>query len=126
MRAKSTQLYRTKVAAAAAGQRAMPTPAYVAYGTGGWSGSVDNPVPPGDDDVALDKEAIRKPITQHDIQRQGAVVKIVSRVSGAEMDGIVTEAGIIDSDGDLIGRATFRGKGLEPGTTLDVELELVF
>lgn len=111
----ATYAYRQKVRAAAASGGCLPEPAEIAFGTGDTPGSPD--------DLALESEVHRQPLDS--VESDGVLLTCKGELSGADSgDNQITEAGVFDSEGTLMGRRAFKPKELEPISSL--EFSLVF
>lgn len=112
----ATNIYRNKVAQAAAQGGTLPYPEKIAFGTGG--------AEPSPDDESLDNEVLRKDLDSADAD--GTVLHCTGSFSGEDTEEPITEVGIFDSDGDLMGRRTFAVKQLEPEASLEYTLDFQF
>lgn len=121
-----TDYMRQAVAKAFMGQGSVPVPAYVAFGTGGHApGDVFSPIPPSPSDTALEAEVIRKPITGMTLS--GLTVTVTGALDNAEANGyVITEVGVLDASGKLLGRQTFKGIGKEATVKLEEEIQFLF
>ncbi len=105
------------LARARAGEIPIPKIAYIALGTGGHEpGDPTKPVPPSPDQLALENEILRKPVS---IERTGNVNRYWIELGKDEANGqVITEEGLIDENGTLVAVKTFGGKTKEIDTTL--------
>lgn len=118
--------YRRRVAAHMAGTGVLKPIAFIAYGDGGHN--LDNTPKPADSNaVGLYHEVKRKPITaliQEDLY--SATGKgIVESADLANADAL-SEAALLDADGNLVCWKTFAPKYLENGETYGVNLKMRF
>jgi hypothetical protein len=112
----ATNVYRGKVAQAAAAGGPLPAAAQIAFGTGTTLPDVD--------DTALESEVFR-----NDLETASATDTVLTcggSLSGADSGAPITEVGIFDDDGDLMGRRTFLPKTLETESTLLFTLNFQF
>lgn len=112
----ATDVYREKVAAAAAAGGSLPAASEIAFGTGTTSPSVD--------DTALESEVHRNSLES--ATADGSVLTCTGTLTGEESGEQVTEVGIFDADGDLMGRRTFLPKQLEAESSLEFTLNFQF
>lgn len=112
----ATNVYRDKVAAAAASGGRLPAASEIAFGTG-TSGS-------SPDDTSLESEVHRNSLEE--ASASGTVLTCTGTLTGEESGEKVTEVGIFDADGDLMGRRTFRPKELESESSLEFTLIFQF
>lgn len=112
----ATNVYRSKVAAAAAAGSALPAADKIAFGSGTGGSSPD--------DTALESEEYRKDLGSASAADQ--ILTCVGEISGAESGAEITEVGVFDSDGDLMGRRSFLPKQLEAESSLEFTLEFQF
>lgn len=105
------------LARARAGEIPIPKITHIALGTGGHEpGDPTKPVPPSPDQLALENEILRKPVS---IERTGNVNRYWIELGKDEANGqVITEEGLIDENGTLVAVKTFGGKTKEIDTTL--------
>lgn len=117
--------FRQRLAAHMAGVATLAPIAYVAFGDGGHNADM-TPKAAGSSVTALYHEVLRKPLTsisQEDLLSvTGKGVVDSSEIVG----GVISEAGLIDADGYLVGWKTFAPKFTEEGETYGVTLKLRF
>jgi hypothetical protein len=117
--------FRQRLAAHMAGVATLAPIAYVAFGDGGHNADM-TPKAAGSSATALYHEVLRKPLTsisQEDLLSvTGKGVVDSSEIVG----GVISEAGLIDADGHLVGWKTFAPKFTEEGETYGVTLKLRF
>lgn len=123
----TTTAARNKLAQSRKGDRAIPTITNMVLGTGGhMPGDTTTPVSPTADDEALETQALSKAVTKSIVDS----VKVRNLVSVTDADAVngtvFTEAGLIDSDGDLAVRMTFAGKEKVAGLNLDFQIDELF
>ncbi|MCR4443485.1 MAG: phage tail protein [Peptococcaceae bacterium] len=118
---------RNKLARARKGEIPIPTITNMVFGTGGHNpGDTNTPVPPTPDDTALETQVLSKAVTQT-IINQTTLRHMAEILDSDNLNGtIITEAGLIDNDGDLVVRATFSGKLKEAGFNLRHEIDELF
>jgi hypothetical protein len=112
----ATDVYRSKVAAAAAAGSALPAASKIVFGTGTSDSSPD--------DTVLDAEVFRKDLDS--ASAAGPVLTCVGQLSGTESGAAITEVGILDEDNDLMGRRSFLPKQLEAESSLEFTLDFQF
>lgn len=117
--------YRQRIAARMAGGAQLAPIAYMAFGDGGHNADL-TPRPPSSSATALNHEILRKPlaaITQEDLYSvtgKGAVE--ANEVVGAG----ISEAALIDSNGQLVGLKTFAPKFKENDERYEISIKLRF
>jgi phage-related tail fiber protein len=112
----ATNVYRAKVAAAAAAGSALPAATEIAFGTG-TSGS-------DPEDTGLEAEVFRKGLDS--VSAADQILTCTGELSGSESGQQITEVGIFDADGDLMGRRSFLPKQLEAESSLEFTLNFQF
>lgn len=113
----ATDIYRQKVAAAAASGGTLPSITHVAWGTGSTPAAIS--------DTSLEAEVSRS--TPSSTIADGVLLVASGQVTGDDVSGYtLREVGIFDSDGDLAGRRVFSSVELDAGTTMKITLELQF
>ncbi len=112
----ASNVYRGKVAAAAATGGSLPFPATIAVGNG--------TMPPSPDDTGLENELYRKSITN--ATASGTIMTISASITGDECDQTMTEFAVFDADGELMGRRTFAPKTLEEESELKFTINFQF
>jgi len=112
----ATDVYREKVAAAAASGGSLPAASEIAFGTG-TSGS-------SPDDISLESEVHRNSLEE--AAASGTVLTCTGTLTGEESEEEITEVGIFDVDGDLMGRRSFKPKRLEKESSLEFTLDFQF
>ena len=113
----ATKAYRTKVAAAAASGGSLPAAGTIAFGTG--------QTPSAPDDTALENEIHRQALGS--ASADGTLLTCTGVLQGADSgDNQITEVGIFDADGGLMGRRVFRPKELEVESSLEFTLEFQY
>ena len=108
---------REKLAKAQAGDIALSAITHIAFGTGGHApGDVIVPVAPDPAAATLENEVIRKAVESHTFTSP-SIMRYSCKLLKADVNGqVITEAGLIDSQGDLIAIKTFGGKVKENDT----------
>lgn len=117
--------FRERLAAHMAGVATLAPLAYVAFGDGGHN--ADNSAKSADSSAkSLNHEILRKPLSaiyQEDLlSATGKGVISASEITG----GVISEAALLDSNGNLVGWKTFAPKFTEYGETYGVTLKLRF
>jgi phage-related tail fiber protein len=117
--------YRQRIATHMAGGNTLAPAAFMAFGDGGHNPD-NTPKPPQMTATALYHEVLRKPlsfITQEDefsVTGRGVI-------DSSELEGVpVSEAALVDSNGDLIGIDTFAPKYKEIDETYEISIKLRF
>lgn len=112
----ATEVYRKKVAAAAAAGGALPAASEIAFGTG--------TAPPSPDDTALESEVHRNSLET--ASASDMILTCAGTLTGQESGAEITEVGIFDADGDLMGRRAFKPKTLEEESSLEFTINFQF
>jgi hypothetical protein len=113
----ATYAYREKVAAAAAAGGSLPAAAEIAFGTGTTAPS------PGD--TSLENEVHRQSLGS--ASADGTILTCTGKLQGDDSgDNEITEVGVFDSEGDLMGRRVFNPKQLEPESSLEFTLNFQY
>lgn len=123
----TTTSARNKMARARKGEIPLPTITNMVFGTGGHNpGDTNTPVPPTADDIALETQVLSKAVTQTIIN--STTLRHMAEILDADgLNGtIITEAGLVDNNGDLVVRSTFSGKLKEAGLNLRHEIDELF
>lgn len=115
--------HRRRMAAAMAGGAPVKPPHYVAFGDGGHT--EDRKAKPASADaLGLANELIRKPVGPLS-QEDPYSVTAVGRLEKADLVGVdVSEAALLDEDGNLIGLRNFRPKPKESDESYAVKIKL--
>jgi phage-related tail fiber protein len=117
--------YRQRIAARMAGGAQLAPVAYMAFGDGGHNADL-TPKAPSASATELNHEILRKPlaaITQEDLYSvtgKGAVE--ANEVVGA----VISEAALIDANGQLVGLKTFAPKFKENDERYEISIKLRF
>lgn len=115
--------YRRRLAAHNAGLMVMKPIAFMAFGDGGHNADMTAKAP-DEEATALFHEVLRKPlaaVTQEDFYS----VTGKGLVDGDELIGVaVSEAALVDADGNLCGIKTFAPKHKEDGEQYGINLTL--
>jgi hypothetical protein len=112
----ATSTYRAKVAAAAAVGGTLPAATTIAFGTGVTA--------PGPDDTTMETMVHSKPLEV--VTADVTVLTCQGTLTGTESTAAITEVGIFDADGGLMGRRTFKPKELEAESSLEFTLDFQF
>lgn len=113
----ATKAYRTKVAAAAASGGTLPAAQKIAFGTGTSSSAPD--------DTELESEVHRQDL--EDASADETLLICSGTLDGEDSgDNKITEVGVFDADGDLMGRRVFKPKELEKESSLKFTLEFQY
>lgn len=112
----ATNVYRAKVSAAAAVGGYLPAAVKIAFGTGTAGASPD--------DTGMASEVYRKDLDA--TSSTGTMLTCRGELSGSESGEAITEVGVFDADGDLMGRRSFGPKELEVESSLEFTLDFQF
>lgn len=131
MEAKTTKKGRELLCKAQAGDIQLSPISYIALGSGGCSEG--EPIAVTGNETALKAELVRKEVESHQYSEEtdGDVVKIKTRYSVSlgedELAGeIISEAGLVDGNGNLIAYLTFMEKGKDEGMEFTFNLDEMF
>jgi phage-related tail fiber protein len=117
--------FRARIAAHMAGGAPLPAVAGMAFGDGGHD-EVEAPRPVFAGRTELFSERLRKPCASI-VQISPTDVEAVAYIDEAEMVGLaVSEAALIDADGNLIAMKTFAPKHKEADERIEIKLTLRF
>lgn len=115
----TTEIARSKMAKARAGETPLSAVTHMAFGTGGVDQSGD-PIAPSGTDETLKNEILRKPIDGYIFPRS-TTARYSCALAKEELEGAaINEIAIIDSDGDPVAFKTFRNK------IKDGDMEMIF
>lgn len=121
----TSNAYRRRIAKHMADNTALPPIAFIAFGDGGHNADL-SPKAPNADATALAHELIRKPlasITQEDLYS----VTGKGVVDAAELVGArISEAALLDSNGQICGLKTFAPKLKESDERYEISIKLRF
>lgn len=113
----ATTVYREKVAAAAATGGQLPAAQDIAFGVG----TTD----PSPGDTALESEVHRQNLGS--ATPDGTILTCTGKLQGSDSgENEITEVGIFDAEGDLMGRRVFRPKELEPESSLEFTINFQY
>jgi phage-related tail fiber protein len=121
----TVDIYRQRLARHMADDSPLPPIAFMAFGDGGHNDDL-TPKPPSAAATALAHELLRKPlalITQEDafsVTGKGIIEE--KELVGARL----SEAGLLDADGGLIGLKTFAPKSKESDERYEISIKLRF
>lgn len=131
MDAKMTKKGRELLCKAHAGDTQLSPITYIALGSGGCSEG--EPIAVTGNETALKSELARKEIESHQYIEETVedVVKIKTRYSvslgESELAGeVISEAGLVDGDGNLIAYLTFTEKGKDQDMEFTFNLDEIF
>lgn len=117
--------FRERIAAHMAGIATLPRIAYIAFGDGGHE-SDNTPKNVSEKSTALYHETVRKSLTivyqEDSLSATGKGIIDSNEIPSA----VISEAGLIDAEGNLIGWKTFAPKYVEDGETYGIKLKLRF
>jgi phage-related tail fiber protein len=117
--------YRQRIAAAMTGGAPLSPVAFMAFGDGGHNPD-GTPKPPLNTATALYHEVLRKPLASI-VQEDPFSVTGKGTVETNELIGVaVSEAALIDTNGELIGIKTFAPKFKENDERYEVSVKLRF
>jgi len=123
--AVTVNAYRQRLAAHMAGGAPLAPIAYMAFGDGGHNPDM-TPKPPSQTATALYHEVLRKPlasITQEDVfSATGKGMVEANEIIGAA----VSEAALIDANGNIVGIKTFAPKHKEADERYEISIKLRF
>ncbi len=112
----ATDVYRRRVAAAAATGGYLPGVGHVVFGRGR---RLPNP-----SDTQLQNELVRK--RPESVEVNGTTITVMGRIAGDDTTEPITEAGVVTTDGILMGRRVFGAKELEAETDLEFFLDFQY
>lgn len=117
--------FRRRLAARMAGGAAVPAIAFMAFGTGGHDAN-NQPIAPSASATALRREVLRKPlaaITQEDLfscTGKGSIE------AGEAVGQAISEAALVDANGQIVGIKTFAPKFKEGDERYEISVKLRF
>ncbi|WP_459997289.1 phage tail-collar fiber domain-containing protein [Paradesulfitobacterium aromaticivorans] len=116
----TTTTARIDMAKARMGEILMPKITQMAVGTGGHDPlDITKPIPPTPDQIALEQEILRKPVTA---TRMDNSIHYVMELGKDEANGyVITEQALIDEKGAVVAVKTFAGKAKDQDTTLALD-----
>ena len=117
--------FREKLAAHMAGTRTLPVIAFMAFGDGGHDAD-NEAIPPSESQTALRHEVLRKKLS---FLKQEDTLSVTGKgsVEAEELVGVeLSEAALVDADGDLIGIKTFAPKKKEADERYDISIKVRF
>jgi len=115
-------VFRRKLAKALNGDLTLPKITHMAFGDGGHDTSTHEPIEPDPAQTALNHEVLRKAAAAHWIADEyGASVRCTIEVN--ELVGVhLSEAAVVDENGDLVGVKNFAPKVKESDETYTITL----
>lgn len=117
--------FRERIAAHMAGNGALYPIKYIAYGDGGHNSNLQ-PISPSEDATALQHEVLRKEVAA---VRQDDSLSVTGKgtIENNELIGTqLSEAALVDSQGNLIGIKTFAPKVKEADERYQIEIKVRF
>lgn len=117
--------FRERIAAHMAGNGALYPIKYIAYGDGGHNSNLQ-PISPSEDATALQHEVLRKEVAA---VRQDDSLSVTGKgtIENKELIGTqLSEAALVDSQGNLIGIKTFAPKVKEADERYQIEIKVRF
>lgn len=116
--------YRRKIATAVAGGAPIPRITHMAFGDGGWNQVTDEVVPPSPEQVGLNHELIRKPLSlieqEDEFSTTGGGVLEENELIGYK----ISEAALFAEDGTIVGLKNFGPKTKESDEQYEIDLRL--
>lgn len=117
--------FRERIAAHMAGKGTLYPIKYIAYGDGGHNSNLQ-PISPSEDATALQHEVLRKKVAA---VRQDDSLSVTGKgtIENNELIGTqLSEAALVDSQGNLIGIKTFAPKVKEADERYQIEIKVRF
>ena len=117
--------FRERIAGHLAGTATLYPVKYLAYGDGGHDSDL-NPISPSEDATALQHEVLRKEVAS---VRQEDPLSVTGKgtIENNELNGVqLSEAALVDSEGNLIGIKTFAPKVKEADERYQIEIKVSF
>lgn len=131
MEAKITKTGRELLCKAHAGDIPLSPITYIALGSGGCQDGI--PVEVTGNEIALKAELLKKGITSHQYKEEvaGKTVKVKMQytviLTEEELaDTKISEAGLLDAEGNLIAYLTFLEKGKDQGMEFTFHIDEIF
>lgn len=123
----ATVIGRRKICRAHAGDQTLPEIAYMAFGNGGVDSSGEVIEATGEE-TALRKELLRKKIEGHwYVNEDETTCRYRVRLTKSELvNQSISEQGLYDSDGDLVGYKTFLPKGKDGDMEFIFDMDEIF
>ena len=116
--------YRRRMAQQAAGGPAVPKIAFMAFGDGGYDTKTLRAIQPSENQVSLNNEIMRKPLSAV-AQEDPLSVTGRGMIEGSEMVGArISEAALIDAEGNLLGIKNFAPKVKESDECYEISIKL--
>lgn len=118
--------FRERIAGHLAGTATLYPVKYLAYGDGGHDHSTLEPISPSEDATALTHEVLRKEAAS---VRQEDSLSVTGKgsIENNELNGVqLSEAALVDSEGNLIGIKTFAPKVKEADERYQIEIKVSF
>lgn len=120
-----TKTARRKLVRARAGEIALPKIVGMAFGSGGVD-AAGNVIAPGEQQTALKKELLRKPVSGHAMISE-TTCRYECTLAETELAGqYISEIGLYDADGDVVCIKTFTKKGKDEDIEMTYTLDDVF
>ncbi len=123
--------FREKIAGHLAGTKTLKPVKYMAFGDGGHTSDL-KPISPSEDWTALKHEVLRKECAAVRLEaddEDGSLLVVVGKgtVENNELiDVQMSEAALVDADGELIGIKTFAPKVKEADERYQIEIKVRF
>ena len=116
--------HRRRIAAQMARGTPVAKVAYMAFGDGGHNSTTLKAIQPSDDQIALKHEVLRKALSAIE---QEDLYSVTGRglIEAAELVGVkVSEAALVDANGNLIGIKNFAPKVKESDERYEISIKL--
>lgn len=120
-----TKKARKKMLKARAGDLTLPTIVGMAFGSGGCD-DAGNPVAPTEDQETLKKEILRKPVSGHSYLSDTECRYTCTLTEEEAAGQFISEIGLYDSDGDIVGIKTLMKKGKDDDSEMTFTLDDIF
>ncbi|MBY0052990.1 phage tail protein [Brevibacillus agri] len=122
----TTTKAREKFAKAHAGDAPLPKVSQVGWGTGGHDPVTREPIAPDGSVNVIPGEVVRKDIDGHSFP-VSTTLRLAVSATFAETGSVeISCCGLYDADGDLVAWKTFKPKGMDAETTLEIDWDEQF
>lgn len=119
-----TESFRKRIATHLAGGATLPIVKYMAFGDGGHNPDDDSAIPPSEAQTALKHEVLRKELTTVSQDDEFSVTG-KGTILGSELQGVtLSEAALVDAEGNLIGIKNFAPKVKEADERYDISITI--